>query len=145
MPQIERDNQVSVTADRRRQDMPVTVMRDLERGNQIFEARNQASKHRLIHALPRSLQRFRAKIRPVPEKIPDPFLMNQIGPSRAKQPGAGKADQKIAQGRRIQDAGVVKGNQGRQGSVSHVQLLGLPRKSGQCFFAPSLGHAFIAH
>ena len=85
IPQVEGHDYAGTTVDRRRQNMAVAEVREVEFRDESFVTRNDRLGKVLVHDRTGALQPVDCQIGPVGEKVGDPFFMNRHAPKRLVQ------------------------------------------------------------
>ena len=79
-----------------------------------------------LDAKARKVRALRGRdVRPAAEKRAGPLVMHACGPLGAVEVRDGEFEQHVAKRRRVKDGGIEEGNFDCQGSIAHVQFLGV--------------------
>lgn len=81
---IVRNNHVGATTDRGRQDMAIIWIRQIQSRHELSVPGDEGVRSVLVHQLPRALQLCPCQIWSPLKQVRDPFFVNVIRPSRAK-------------------------------------------------------------
>ena len=103
--------------------------------DETFVSGHQTIRHGQVHQLPRALKLFGFQIWASLENRTYPLSVNFLGPARTKKIRQRKTQQQIPQGRRMQYASIIDGNEARHALVSQSQFLGLPGEFVESFLA----------
>ena len=114
--EIEGDDDTCMGMDRGGQYMSVILIGKFYRFNQVVVSFHQAVPCCGIHQSSCFLKLLSFQIGPVFEKVPNPLVVNAVGPFGPEQIGKGKLHQEVPEWSRVQNAGVV--NCGELGHVS---------------------------
>ena len=79
-----RDNHAGATTDRGRQDMAIIRVRKVQRRHELPVSSDEGIWSVLVHQLPRALQLCPCQIGSPLKQVRDPFFVNVVRPSRAK-------------------------------------------------------------
>ena len=97
------DDDVGTGTDRSRQDMAVVWIRQRKGRDQVLVAADEAVADGIVHQAWRSCQTLGGKPWVVLEDVPQPFIVDRVGPPRTHESGLGEPDQEIAQRGWIKD------------------------------------------
>lgn len=111
IPQVEGHDYTGTTVDRRRQNMAVADVREVEFRDESFVTRNDRLGKVLVHDCTGTLQPVDCEIGPVGEKVGDPFFMNRDAPKRLVQVLIRQPQKKVSKASGIQDVGVEQRRQ----------------------------------
>ena len=78
-----------------------------------------------VHKAARAFEALGGRVQTVAEQRPDPLAVDRLRPFGADEVRDRHFEQQVAQGCRVEDRGVEKRNSSRQGSIAHVQFLGV--------------------
>lgn len=109
--EIERHNDVSASADRRSQYVPVFRVWACNSVNECLVASHKTISDMSVHQVPRSLKLFGRQVRSVFENISGPFVVDGIGPFGAVEVRHRHMHQQVTKGSRIEDAGVIQNSE----------------------------------
>ncbi len=111
IPQVEGHDCAGTTVDRRRQNMAVADVREVEFRDESFVIGNDRLGKVLVHDRTGALQPVDCEIGPVGEKVVDPFFMNRDAPKRLVQVLIRQPQKKVSKAGGIQDVGVEQRRQ----------------------------------
>lgn len=125
--QIVGHDHVGPGVDRGRQDVAVIGIGQVQARDQRFVAVHEAVAHVQIHQLACALELDDGQVRPLPEHVADPLVMDGVGPLGPETIGQRQLKQQVPQRRGVKDTGIVKGRErhGPTGSIALVELLRL--------------------
>ena len=81
--------------------MTVVGIWETNRGQEVFEARNQGVPYVSVHESASALEAACGNVRPATQQRADPLIMDGVGPLGAVEVRDGKFEQEIAQRRRV--------------------------------------------
>src|SRR6266851_1086151 len=91
-------------------------------------ALHQRARYSLVHQPPSPRERVSRQVRPVREDVSEALLKDLLRPAGLEQAAYCEAHQQVADGRGIEDAGVVESDEGHYGSVPQPEPLRLGRQ-----------------
>ena len=94
-------------------------------GNELLEAGDDGVEDMGVHEAAGAFEALGGQILTVAEQRPDPLFVDRLRPLRAEEVRDREFEQEIAQWCRVEDRGIEEGDGDRQGSVAHVQFLGV--------------------
>lgn len=105
--EVERDDDLSTTADGGCEDMPIVCIGKDNRINQRRVVRHNAVRHGGIHQVPGASKRRGSGAWAVLRDVAKTLVENRLGPFCTEQPSTREPDEKIAKRRRVEHARVV--------------------------------------
>ena len=99
--EIDGDDCIASASDGRSYHVSIVRVGQLDRFDQILVAFDEALRNCSVHELFGAFKLLPAQVRSLSKEGANPFFLNAIGPSGAKQPGRRKFDKDVPQRRRI--------------------------------------------
>lgn len=122
MLEVCRDDNVGAAHDGSRENVPVSWIRQDNRLDEWLVSADKCVRNRLIHERSRAGKSLGCCLRIVLEDIGDPFLVDVVAPSCPIDVGVRSLDEEIANGCRIEHAGVEERSETRH-LIPHVEFL----------------------
>ena len=125
VPDIGGDDEVRSGANRGGDNMAVVGVGKADGRDEILEAGDEGVADMGVHEPAGAFEALGGQVRAVAEQRSDPLVVDRPRPFRAEEVRDRQFEQQVTQGRRIEDGGVEEGDGDGQGSIAHVQFLGV--------------------
>ena len=114
--QVERDDDINPSANRRSKYMTIVRVGKRETLNQVLVPGHEAIPHVDVHEIAGTLELLSSKVGADLEDACHPFFVNLVCPLGTEEVGEGQVHQQVAQRGGIEHTGIVENRQSAQGS-----------------------------